>query len=150
MDSRNNKSPRGRKGNMTKIDRLSEAAELRSRIHRLEVVSQDTAYREGFKLDAMERAIAAEETDKVFLSGDGTKGVLVLHISALGAEKAAAFIAACGGWKSHANSALTQLDGELGVIRLNAGGTCWVIDLAASGRTIMFAWTSGPGETRLA
>jgi len=134
----------------TIAERRDEAQELRGRINRLQVVSQDTAYREGFNLAAMEKSISAEEADKVFLSADGAKGVLVLGISALGAEKAAAFIAGCGGWKSHANSVLTALDGERGEIRRNAAGTCWVIDLASPRRTTMFAWTSGPRETRLA
>src|SRR3989338_1296942 len=110
----------------------------------LSAVSQDTAYREGFRHSALCRAQQAAETDKVFLGGYG-KGVLVLGISALGFEMAKSFIAACGGWKSHANSALLCLDGEKGEIRKNAKGTCWVIDLASSRRTTMiepvsFGW----------
>ena len=126
------------------------ADEKMAEIEHLSVVSQDTAYREGFRHSALCRAQEAAETEKVFLSGLGVKGVLVLGISTLGFEKAKSFIAACGGWKSHANLALLCLDGEKGEIRKNAKGTCWVIDLASSCRTTMFAWSSGPGDTRLA
>ncbi|OHA19006.1 MAG: hypothetical protein A2938_03180 [Candidatus Taylorbacteria bacterium RIFCSPLOWO2_01_FULL_48_100] len=143
--------------NQTGVATLTELAayykkaadEKMAEISRLEAVSQDTAYREGFRHSALCRAQQAAETDKVFLGGYG-KGVLVLGISALGFEKAKSFIAACGGWKSHANGALTLLDGEKGEIRKNAKGTCWVIDLASSRRTIMFSWSSGPRDTRLA
>jgi len=68
---------------------------------------------------------------------------LILGISALGPEKAEKLIAACGGWKSHANWALETLDGEKGEIRQNKAGTCWVIDLASPRREVMFAWSSG-------
>jgi len=61
------------------------------------------------------RYFPAEE-DKVFLSGQGVKGVLILGISALNPDKAEAFISACAGWKSHVNSVLELLDGELGEI----------------------------------
>ncbi|MDP3661715.1 MAG: hypothetical protein Q8R17_02610 [bacterium] len=125
------------------------ADEKMAEIVHLSVVSQDTAYREGFRHSALCRAQQAAETDKVFLGGYG-KGVLVLGISALGFEKVKSFIAACGGWKSHANGALTLLDGEKGEIRKNAKGTCWVIDLVSPRRTTMFAWTSGPREIRFA
>ncbi len=113
------------------------------------MVSQDTACREGFNLEALRRAEHAAKEDKVFLSGYA-KGVLILGISALSPKKAEKFIAACGGWKSHTNWALGVLDGEKGEIRQNKAGTCWIIDLASPRRTVMFAWTSGPRETRLA
>lgn len=125
------------------------ADELSARISHLEVVSQDTAYREGFNLQALRRAEGAAKEDKVFLGGYA-KGVLILGISALGQEKAEKFVAACGGWKSHTNWALVQLDGEKGEIRKNKAGTCWVIDLASPRRSVMFAWTSGPREVRFA
>ncbi len=124
------------------------ADELSVRISRLEVVSQDTAYREGFNLEALRRAENAAKEDKVFLGGYA-KGVLVLGISALGHEKAEKFIAACGGWKSHANRVLELLDGEKGEIRMNKARSCWVIDLASPRSEIMFTWTSGPRERRL-
>lgn len=127
-----------------------DADELSARISHLSVVSQDTAYREGFNLDALRRAQGAAETNRVFLSGQGVKGVLVIGISARGPEKAKSFIASCGGWKSRANSALLCLDGEKGEIRKNKAGTCWVIDLASPRGTTLFAWTSGPREVRLA
>jgi hypothetical protein len=111
-------------------------------------VSPDTAGRETFALQAMERAVKAEEQDHVFLGG-GAMGVLVLRISALPAEARENFLAACGGLKARGNYAMLALDGQFGEIRLNAGRTCWVIDLASPRRTIMFGWTSGPRETRL-
>lgn len=126
------------------------ANEKMTEIVHLSVVSQDTACREGYNLQALRRAQEAAETGNVFLSGNGVKGVLVLGISALGFEKAKSFIASCGGWKSHANSALLCLDGEKGEIRKNKAGTCWVIDLASPRDTTLFAWTSGPGDTQLA
>lgn len=134
------------KGNMKTIsERKAEAEELRRRIDRLSAVSPDTASREGFNLAAIQSAIRAEEEDKCFFSADGGKGVLVLSISALPAEKRAEFISACGGWKSRRNSALLVLDGERGEIRRNAAGTCWVIDLASSRRAVMFAWAASGG-----
>jgi len=118
------------------------ADELSERITHLSVVSQDTAYREGFNLHALRRAQHAAEEDKVFLSGQRVAGVLVLGIHALGQEKAEKFIAACGGRKSCANWALLELDGEKGEIRLNRARTCWVIDLASPRREVMFGWTA--------
>ena len=44
------------------------ADELSERITHLSVVSQDTAYREGFNLHALRRAQHAAEEDKVFLN----------------------------------------------------------------------------------
>jgi len=131
-------------------DRKALAETLRHELKTLERVSPDSAYRLSFNLDALNSAIRAEEEDRVFLSADGAKGVLVLGISALGAEKASKFIAACGGWKSHKNGALVALDGERGEIRRNAKGTCWVIDLASPRGTILFGWESGPKEIHLA
>jgi hypothetical protein len=125
------------------------ADELTVRISHLQAVSQDTAYREGFNLEALRRAQSAAETDKVFLGGEA-KGVLVLGISTLGPEKAEKSIASCSAWKSHANSTLLLLDGEQGEIRKNKAGTCWVIDLASPRRTVMFGWSSGPHEMRFA
>jgi hypothetical protein len=120
----------------------AQADELSARIARLSVVSQDTACREGFNLEALRRAQGAAETNKVFLSGQGVSGVLIVGISALGPEKAERFIAACGGWKSHANWALLSLDGEKGEIRRNKAGTCWVIDLESLRGTTLFGWTA--------
>lgn len=117
------------------------ADEKSTEISRLSHVSQDTAYREGFRLQALSRAQEAAESDRVFLSGYG-KGVLVINISALGPEKAEKFIRGCAGWKSHVNRILTCLDGEKGEIRLNKKGTCWVVDLASPQRKIMFAWSA--------
>jgi hypothetical protein len=125
------------------------ADELSADLRRLEAVSPDTAYRQGFNLEALRRAQHAAEEDKVFLSGQGVKGVLILGISALNPDKAEAFISACAGWKSHVNSVLELLDGELGEIRLNKAVTCWVIDLASPRREIIFAWSTGPGGQRL-
>jgi hypothetical protein len=130
--------------------KYKEAAdEKMAEIVRLSAVSQDTAYREGFRYSALCRAQEAAETDKVFLGGYA-KGVLILGISTLGFEKAKSFIASCGGWKSHANLTLLCLDGEKGEIRKNKAGTCWVIDLASHRRTTMFGWMSGPKEIRFA
>jgi hypothetical protein len=144
-----NQNPGSATGNTLAEKYGKQADELSVRISHLETVSQDTAYREGFNLEALRRAEGAAKEDKVFLGGYA-KGVLILGISALGLEKAEKFVAACGGWKSHTNWALVMLDGEKGEIRKNKAGTCWVIDLASPRREVMFAWTSGPRETRLA
>lgn len=127
-----------------------KADELSARISHLAVVSSDTAYRESYNEQALRRAQKACDEGVVFFSADGAMGVMVRGISALKPEKAKAFIAACGGWKSHANSALTVLDGERGVVRKNEKGTCWVIDLASSKGTVLFSWESGPQQVRYA
>ncbi len=126
------------------------ADEKMEEIVHLSKVSQDSAYREGFRHEALCRAQTAAETDKVFFSGLGVKGVLILGISTLEPKKAQSVIASSGGWKSHANSTLLCLDGEKGEIRKNKAGTCWIIDLASPRRTAMFAWESGPKSVRLA
>lgn len=126
------------------------ADEKEAEITQLLTVSTDSASREGYRYGALRRAQQAAETDKVFLSGEGVKGVLIVGISALSPEKAESFVSECGGWKSHANSALTVLDGEKGEIRKNKAETCWVIDLASSRGTTLFAWETGPRSIRFA
>jgi len=129
-------------------ERRQQAAKMAERITALQNVSPDTAYREGFKRAALCRSIKAEEEGKVFLSGEGAKGVLVVGLDALPPERREAFLSALTAEKARANEALLQLDGCRGHIRRNKAGTCWVIDLGAADGEVLYGWQTGPRETR--
>jgi hypothetical protein len=120
----------------------ARAQSLREEITRLERVSTDEAHRRWFHLSGILRAIEALTKGRIFLSGEGAKGVLILGLNRLPDEAVERFCAALSLPKAKSNSALRALDGVRAHVRKNRADTCWVIEIDPTGPPL-FAWPAG-------
>jgi len=120
----------------------ARAEALRQEIQHLERVSTDEAHRRWFHLSGQLRAIEALTKGRIFLSGEGAKGVLILGLDRLSDEAIERFCAAVSRPKAASNAALRTLDGVRAFVRQNRAGTCWVIQIDPAGPPL-FAWPAG-------